>query len=68
MLSIAGKTRKDVDAAGFSRTEFPTLRHEGKLTALAAHGQSILADKIAALFLLMEMAVSLPTLVIIRRW
>jgi carbamoyltransferase len=25
VLSIAGKTRKDVDAAGFSRTEFPTV-------------------------------------------
>jgi carbamoyltransferase len=25
VLSIAGKTRKDVDAAGFSRTEFPTI-------------------------------------------
>jgi carbamoyltransferase len=25
VLSIAGKNRKDVDAAGFSRTEFPTI-------------------------------------------
>jgi carbamoyltransferase len=25
VLSIAGKTRKDVDVAGFSRTEFPTI-------------------------------------------
>jgi carbamoyltransferase len=25
VLSIAGKTRKDVDVAGFSRTEFPTV-------------------------------------------
>jgi len=25
VLSIGGKTRKDVDAAGFSRTEFPTI-------------------------------------------
>lgn len=25
VLSIAGKTRKDVDAAGFNRTEFPTI-------------------------------------------
>jgi len=25
VLSIAGKTRKDIDVAGFSRTEFPTI-------------------------------------------
>jgi carbamoyltransferase len=25
VLSIAGKTRKDVDVAGFSRTEYPTV-------------------------------------------
>src|SRR5262245_63751894 len=25
VLSIAGKTRNEVDAAGFSRTEFPTV-------------------------------------------
>src|SRR6266516_2480751 len=28
VLSIAGKTREDVDAGGFNRSEFPTIFHK----------------------------------------
>jgi hypothetical protein len=38
VLSIAGKTRKDMDAAGFSRAEFPTIFYKNKCGYVAHAG------------------------------